>query len=76
MIKGHDRVVLVQGLPDHGLEEGDVGTVVFVHAGGIGYEVEFVTLDGSSSSVIEVTAGQVRSVGSHEIPHARSLTTA
>ena len=72
MIKEHDRVVLAEGIPPHRLEKGDVGTVVYVHGDGIGYEVEFVTLDGSTSTVVEVAAGQVRAVGA-EIPHARSL---
>ena len=76
MIKEHDRVVLAQGIPSDGLEAGDVGTVVYVHGGGIGYEVEFVTLDGSISRVVEVTSEQVRAVSPREIPHARSMASA
>ena len=73
MIHEHDRVVLTQAIAARGLEAGDVGAVVFVHEGGIGFEVEFVTLDGSTSRVVEVTAGQVRPVSPREIPHARLL---
>ncbi len=48
MIKELDRVVLTVDLPEHGLQEGDIGTVVLVHRGGEGYEVEFVALDGET----------------------------
>ena len=46
------RVVLTTDLPEHGLAEGDVGTVVDVYAGGEGYEVEFVTLTGETVGVL------------------------
>ena len=44
MIKEHDCVVLTADVPDEGLVAGDVGTVVHIHKGGEGYEVEFMTL--------------------------------
>jgi hypothetical protein len=46
MIRELDTVVLTTDLPEYGLVEGDVGAVVMVHSGGVGFEVEFVTLDG------------------------------
>lgn len=48
-----DRVVLVQDLPGHGLEAGDVGTVVHVYGKGEGYEVEFI--GGEGETVAEIT---------------------
>lgn len=73
MIKELDSVVLAVDLPDHGLKQGDVGTVVLVH-GDQGYEVEFMTLDGESLDVLSLSIKQVRPVGSRrEIAHARSL---
>jgi hypothetical protein len=71
MIVEHDRVILTSALPEHGLEPGDVGVVVFVHEGAAAYEVEFVTLDGKTAAVVELRSDQVRSIGQHEIPHAR-----
>jgi hypothetical protein len=71
MIRELDPVVLTEGLPEHGLQAGDVGWVVMVHAGGAGYEVEFVTLAGETISVVTVPARAVRSVGRREIAHAR-----
>jgi hypothetical protein len=73
MIKELDPVVLTKGLPEHGLRAGDVGWVVMIHAGGAGYEVEFVTLTGETVSVVTVPAETVRPVAAKEIAHARSV---
>lgn len=54
MFEELDRVILTEDLPDHGLKAGDVGTVVLVHRGGAGYEVEFVALDGETFAVVSV----------------------
>ena len=71
MIKELDPVVLTQNLPEHGLEAGDVGWVVMVHAGGSSYEVEFVTLDRETISVVTTRASAVRPVQAREIAHVR-----
>ena len=55
------------------LEQGDIGTVVLIHQGGKGYEVEFVTLDGETVAVVSLFAAQVRPIGSREIAHARMI---
>jgi hypothetical protein len=68
-----DRVILTEDLPAYGLEAGDVGTVVLVHDGGAGYEVEFVALDGETLAVVSVAARQVRSAAAREVPHARPV---
>ena len=43
MIKELDDVILACDLPEHGLSAGDIGTVVLVHRGAAGYEVEFTS---------------------------------
>ncbi len=73
MIKELDTVVLGRGLPDHGLERGDVGAVVHVYDEGKAYEVEFVTAAGSTVAVITVEPGDIRPMASTEILHAREL---
>jgi hypothetical protein len=73
MIKELDPVVLTKALPEHGLRTGDVGWVVMVHAGGAGYEIEFVTLAGETVSVVTVPAASVRAVQGREIAHARRV---
>ena len=66
-----DRVILKEDLPAHHLKAGDIGTVVLVHGGGAGYEVEFVALDGETLTVTTVPAEQVRQAAANEVPHAR-----
>jgi len=73
VIKEHDRVILTESLPVHGLEPGDIGAVVHIYADGEAYEVEFVTLDGHTAAVCTVESSQVRPASSREIPHAREL---
>lgn len=76
MIKELDSIVLTENLPEHSLEKGDIGTVVMVHRGGAGYEVEFVTLEGKTTAVTSLLSSQVRPINSGEIAHARMLTAA
>jgi hypothetical protein len=72
MIRQLDTVVLTTDLPAHGLERGDVGTIVLLHKAG-GYKVEFMTLDGETIAVVSLAAEKVRPIGRREIAHARPL---
>jgi len=76
MILELDQLILECDLPEHGLARCDVGTVVLVHHGGDGYEVEFAALDGETIAVVTLAATQVRAAGSGEIAHARDLARA
>jgi hypothetical protein len=73
MIRELDRVVLTTDLPEYKLKKGDIGTVVLVHQGGKGYEVEFVTLDGETVAVISLFDTQLRPIGHREIAQARVM---
>lgn len=73
MIRELERVVLTEDMPDQGLRQGDIGTVVLVHRGGEGFEVEFVTLDGETVAVVTLVASQLRPIGRREIAHVRPL---
>lgn len=75
MIRQLDRVVLTRRLDELRLEPGNIGTVVLVHEGGRGFEVEFVTLDGETYAVTTVAAGEVRPIHQNEVAHARRVTT-
>ncbi len=68
-----DLVVLTRDLPDRNLRAGDIGTVVMVHRGGTGYEVEFSTLAGQTLAVVTLPGGDVRPVGDREIAHVRRV---
>lgn len=72
-IKELDEVILTRDLPEYGLCAGDIGTLVLVHRGGEGYEVEFMTLDGETKAVTALMADEVRPIGSREMAHARAL---
>lgn len=76
MIKEHDCVVLTAGLPEEGLEAGDVGTVVHIHKSGVAYEVEFITLAGETIAVATVEAGHLRPVGKRDVNHVREFQAA
>jgi Domain of unknown function (DUF4926) len=73
MIEELEDVILTCDLPEHGLTRGDIGTVVLVHKGAKGYEVEFTTLAGETVAVVTLTADQVRASKSREIAHVREL---
>jgi hypothetical protein len=73
MIKELDQVVLKTDLTEHGLQQGDIGTVVLIHRDGAGYEVEFVALDGETVAVVSLYTEQVRPIAHREIAHVRAI---
>jgi hypothetical protein len=73
VIAEYDSVVLTRDLPAVGLRRGDIGTVVHVHQGGNGFEVEFTTLNGETLAVETVLSKDVRAAGSREIAHVREM---
>lgn len=73
MIKELERVVLTKDLDGEHLVTGDIGTVVMVHGGGTGYEVEFMTLTGETLAVVTVEADTIRAIAPREIAHVREV---
>lgn len=71
MYQEHDQVVLATPLPALGLEPGDVGVVVHVHADGAACVVEFMSLDGRTIGIETLDAGQLRPVSASAVPHER-----
>ena len=76
MMNELDDVILTRDLPEHGLNVGDIGTVVLVHRGRKGYEVEFTSLNGETIAVVTLLADEVRAVQPNEIAHVRPLVAA
>ena len=76
MIMEHERVVLTRDVLEHGLKEGDVGTVVHVYPGNKAFEVEFVALNGATAAVVTLKSANVRSVRKTEITYAKELAVA
>ena len=75
MINEHDCVVLTEDVPDERLKAGDIGTVIHLHAGGAGYEVEFMTLAGETVAIVTLLPSQVRPIARRDIAHVRELET-
>ena len=73
MIKEHECVVLTQDVAAEGLKAGDIGTVVHVHEGDVGYEVEFMTLAGETVTVVTLLPLQLRAIAPRDIAHVREL---
>jgi len=71
MFQEHTQVVLMSPLLALALEPGDVGVVVHVHAQGVAYEVEFMSLDGRTIGVETLEANQLRPVSASAVPHER-----
>ncbi|MCP4274686.1 MAG: DUF4926 domain-containing protein [Gammaproteobacteria bacterium] len=74
MIKEHDRIVLLENIQVHDLQNGDVGTVVHIHRQGKAFEVEFMTLDGGTVAVVTLLSSQIRAVSKRDITHVRELS--
>jgi hypothetical protein len=74
MIKELESAILTVDLPEYGLKTGDIGTVVLVHRGGEGYEVEFMTLDGDTIAIVTLDADQVKPERGEAVPHARPVS--
>lgn len=75
MIKEHDCVVLTEDVPEEHLKAGDIGTIIHLHAGGTGYEVEFMTLAGETVAIVTLLPSQVRPIARRDIAHVRELET-
>ena len=58
MIRLLDEVALLEDLPEHGLQRGQVGTVVEELAPGV-FEVEFSDSEGRTYALLALKAGQL-----------------
>lgn len=73
MMQELESVVLTRAVPENGLAEGDVGTIVHRYGNGKGYEVEFVTGEGRTVAVLTLPAKDLRHLRDHEILHVRQF---
>ncbi|MDA0264171.1 MAG: DUF4926 domain-containing protein [Chloroflexi bacterium] len=75
MINELDTIVLTHDVREHSLQQGDIGTVVHCYPAG-GFEVEFVTGEGSTAAVLTLAGDDIRPMGKGEILHAREYDAA
>ena len=64
-----ERFVLTEDLPEHGLEAGNLGTIVLRHEPE-GYEGEFTYLAGGTRAVVSLDEDQVRPAREGEVASA------
>jgi Domain of unknown function (DUF4926) len=69
-----DLVVLTHDIPEHGLQQGDLGTIVHCYTDGQAWEVEFVTAEGRTVAVLTLTRADIRPMERYEILHVRELS--
>jgi hypothetical protein len=74
-LKVLDPVVLVHDLPEHGLREGDLGTIVEIYEP-IGLDVELVVASGETLGVVTLTPKDVRPAGPSDLLAVRPTTRA
>jgi len=67
-----ETVVLRRDLPEHGLQQGDLGTVVEIYEPD-GLEVEFVTASGRTQAVVTLRVKDVRRVEPTDMVTVRRL---
>ena len=76
MIHELDMVVLARDVPKHGLQAGDVGTVVHCYKDETALEVEFVTAAGKTIAVLTLDLADVHAMEGEQILHVRELAPA
>lgn len=76
MLAEHTPVVLTENIPDTGIEVGDVGVIIHIHAQGAAYEVEFMALNGETLNIQTLQPHQIREAGNRDIPHVRERIAA
>jgi hypothetical protein len=77
--KLYDRVALTRNIPDHGLKQGDVATLVDVaphpSGGPDGLVLEIANALGESLRVAIVTAGDIEPLNANEVLAVRQLAS-
>jgi len=73
MFKELDLVVLTRALPEYGLCEGDLGTIVLVYDESH-FEVEFVRASGHTQALIELSSTDLRPAEPSDMLAVRPLT--
>lgn len=73
MIKELDSVVLTHDIDEYGLKKGDIGAVVHCYGDGDVFEVEFITAEGRTITVLTLASTDIRLMSNKEILHVREF---
>ena len=74
-MKELDLVALTNDIPEHGLQQGDLGTIVHCYDDGDAWEIEFATAEGRTIAVLTLTHDDIRPMDRGEILHVQALTS-
>jgi hypothetical protein len=74
-IELHKEIVLCRDIAEHGLQVGDLGTVVHIYPAG-GLEVEFFTAAGKTRAVVTLRQEDARAATDNEVVAVRTLDPA
>lgn len=74
MIKELDLIILKKDVKEHGLQAGDIGTVVYVSEKAV--EAEFIAASGETIAVLTLLFSEIDPFSDSQILHARQLTGA
>ena len=76
MFKEHDCVTLTSDIEEKGLKSGDGGTIVHIYPGGDVFVVEFISPDGYTAEIVDVSVSQVRPMTNEDMTHPQSVEAA
>lgn len=72
IFKKLECVVLSHDISEHGLREGDLGTVVGIYPQG-GVEIEFVRGSGATQVLLTLSAQDIREIDTHDLLATRRM---
>lgn len=75
MFEELDTVILTHNIEKHGLEEGDMGTIVHVYKEERAFEVEFTTAEGKTVALLTLKNSDIRPISRGEMLHARPVAS-
>jgi hypothetical protein len=75
MVRELAFVVLARDIEEHGLKQGDVGTVVHCYSDTSAFEVEFVSAGCKTIAVLTLNSADFRPMQGREILHLRGLAS-
>lgn len=71
-----NTIVLTHDIKAHDLKKGDIGTIVHSYKKQKAIEVEFLAASGKTIALLTLNTKDVRTLGTHEILHAREFPSA
>lgn len=68
-----ETIVLSHDIPEHGLQAGDIGVIVHLRNDD-NFQVEFVSGEGDTVALLDLSLNDIRPMAPKEILHARKIS--